>query len=194
MKELFIDIKKILNECMTLFNRNAMTGRLSFSILDCFGYFMLPLLIIIATFYANFTIGKILNSSIIGVLSIFIVLAFQVIFIATDKYAKRVDEKVKENVEKTELRLYEDENNYLMRMRNYTIQFVRQLIFLLLLSLFIILCSSLGLCLKNHIVQLIISALMLSSFYIWLLILLKMIVSIYKLQMDDIEQNYIRIK
>jgi hypothetical protein len=189
MKELFIDIKRILNECMTLFNRNAMTGRPSFSILDCLCYFMLPLLIIIATFYADFTIGKTLNSSIIGVLSIFVVLAFQVIFIASDKYSKRVSDKAREDS-----KIFEDEKNYLMRMRNYTIQFVRQLVLLLFLSLFIILCSSLGLCLKNHIVQLIISALMLSSFYIWLLILLKMIVSIYKLQMDDIEQNYIRIK
>lgn len=179
---------------MTVFSKNAMTGRLSFSLLDSLCYFMLPLLIIVATFYKDFIIGNTLNGSIMGVLSIFVVLAFQVVFISTDKFANRVSDKVKERITQDDAQLYEDEKNYLTRMRNYTVQFVRQLILLLLLSLFIILCSSLGLCLDNHIIQLTISSLILSSFYVWLLLLLKMIVSIYNLQMDDIEQNYKRIR
>lgn len=194
MKDLFIGLRQIIRESMTVFNKDAMTGRLSFSIYDAIGYFLLPLLIMIVTLYANFIIGNTLNGSIIGILSIFVVLAFQVVYIATDKFTNRISDKVKERTTDEGVRLFDDEKNYLTRMRNYTIQFVRQLIMLLLLSLFIILCSSIGLCFDNHIVRVWISALVLSSFYIWLLLLLKMIVSIYNLQMDDVEQNYKRIR
>lgn len=194
MKELFIDIWKIIQECMTVFNKNAMTGRLSFDILNVIGYFIVPLLILIATCYFNFAIGSTLNGSILCILSIFVVLAFQVVYIATDKFVNRVSDKIKERTTPEGVKLFEDERNCLIRIRNYTILFVRQLILLLLFSLFIILCSTLGLCISIPIIQITISALMLSSFYIWLLILIKMIVSIYKLQMDDIEQNYKRIK
>ena len=192
MKELFIAIWKIIQECMTVFNKNAMTGRLSFDILNVIGYFIVPLLILIATCYFNFAIGSTLNGSILCILSIFVVLAFQVVYIATDKFVNRVSDKIKERTTPEGVKLFEDERNCLIR--NYTILFVRQLILLLLFSLFIILCSTLGLCISIPIIQITISALMLSSFYIWLLILIKMIVSIYKLQMDDIEQNYKRIK
>ncbi len=194
MKELYMGLRQIILESMTVFSKDAMTGGLSFSISNALGYLAFPILIIIATNYADFSIGKTLNGSIIGVLSIFVVLAFQVVYIATDKFANRVSDKVKERTTSEGVILYEDEKNYLIRMRNYTIQFVRQLILLLLLSLFIILCSTLGLCFKNHLVQVVVSSLMLSSFYIWLILLLKMIVSIYKLQMDDVEQNYNQIK
>lgn len=194
MKELYMGLRQIILESMTVFSKDAMTGGLSFSISNALGYLASPILIIIATNYADFSIGKTLNGSIIGVLSIFVVLAFQVVYIATDKFANRVSDKVKERTTSEGVILYEDEKNYLIRMRNYTIQFVRQLILLLLLSLFIILCSTLGLCFKNHLVQVVVSSLMLSSFYIWLILLLKMIVSIYKLQMDDVEQNYNQIK
>lgn len=194
MKELVMGLRQIIQESMTVFSKDAMTGGLSFSIYNALCYLAFPILIIIATNYADFSIGKTLNGSIIGVLSIFVVLAFQVVYIATDKFANRVSDKVKERTTSEGVKLYEDEKNYLIRMRNYTIQFVRQLILLLLLSLFIILCSTLGLCFKNHLVQVVVSSLMLSSFYIWLILLLKMIVSIYKLQMDDVEQNYNQIK
>lgn len=194
MKELYIGLRQIIHESMTVFNKEAMTGGLSFSIYNALGYFVLPILIIVVTNYAGLAIGETLKGSIIGVLSIFVVLAFQVVFIATDKFANKISDKVKERTTSDGVKLYEDEKNYLIRMRNYTIQFVRQLVLLLLLSLFIILCSSLGLFFKNHIVQVSISSLLLSSFYIWLILLLKTIVSIYRLQMDDVEQNYNRIK
>lgn len=190
MKELFTDIRLIIQESLSIFCKNAMTGRLSFSILDAVGYLLAPLLIIILIFYADFSISDSLSESIIGILSLFVVLAFQVVYIATDKFASRICKKVQERKSENSVRLYDDERNYLKRLGNYTRQFVRQLVLLLLLSLFIILCSTIGLCVDFHIVQVTLSALILSSFYIWLLLLMKMIVSIYKLQMDDIEQNY----
>lgn len=194
MKELFTELRLIIHESMTIFTKSAFTGRLSLSFLDVIGYFIVPLLIIIITYCDGFTISNTLNESIIGLLSIFVVLVFQVVFIATDKFSNRVRDFIKKDTEIEGQKLYEDEKNYLIRMRNYTIQFVRQLVLLLLLSLFIILCSSLGLCFRKHIVQVTVSALMLSSFYVWLVILLKMIVSIYNIQMEDIKQNYNRIR
>ncbi len=194
MKELFKGLLQIIQDSMTVFNKDAMTGRLSFGFLDCIGYCIIPILIFVATIYADFAIDKTFNSSIIGVLSIFVVLAFQVVYIATDKFTNRVNDKIKERTTKEEVMLYDDDKNYMIRMRNYTIQFVRQLALLLLLSLFIILCSSLGLCLSSHIIQVSLSALILSTFYIWLVLLLKIIISIYKLQLDDIEHNYKKIK
>jgi hypothetical protein len=178
---------------MTIFTKNTMTGKLSFNLYNGLCFIAIPLLIVIAVCYTEFTLGKTLNSSIIGILSIFIVLAFQVVFISTDKFVNRVSNKIKENTTQEGLKLYEDERNYVIRIRNCTIQFVRQIVLLLFLSILIILNSFIGLCFSHHIIQVFISALMLSSFYIWLILLIKMIVSIYRLQMDDIDYYYNKI-
>lgn len=190
MKELFVELCQIIQESMTVFTKNAMSGRLSFNISNALCFITLPLLIIIAVCYAEYALSDTLISSIMGILSIFIVLAFQVVFISTDKLVNRISNIIKENKTDERVKLYEDEKNYVIRIRNYTIQFVRQLILLLMLSLLIILTSFFGLCFRHHIVQVYISAFMLASFYIWLILLLKMIVSIYRLQMDDIDFYY----
>ena len=113
---------------------------------------------------------------------------------ATDKFAARVVQIVKYRQEGNGNNLFEDEKNYLTRLRNYSLQFVRQLILLLLLSLCIILCSTLMLCFSLHLILLSLSAIVLSSFYIWLLLILMMIISIYKLLKDDIAQHYKMVK
>ena len=190
MKELYQDIRLILHECLSVFSRNPMTGQRCFGILDALGYLSMPILIFIWTFWTDFLIEESLNEAIIGILSIFVVLAFQVIYMATDKFAARVVQIVKNRQEGNGNNLFEDEKNYLTRLRNYSLQFVRQLILLLLLSLFIILCSTLMLCFRLHFVLISLSAIILSSFYIWLLLLLMMIVNIYKLLKDDIGQHY----
>ena len=192
MIELYKDIRLILLECMSVFSRNAMTGQISFGMLDALGYFSMPLLIIVLTFWVNVPIKESLSESIIGILSIFVALAFQVIYTASDKFVARVEQITRVNVRGDGTDLYEDDKNYLKRLGNYTRQFVRQLTLLLLLSLCIILCSTIMLCFNCHFVLISLSAVILSSFYIWLLLLLKMIVSIYKLLMDDIEQHYKR--
>ncbi len=190
MIKLFRDIWKIILECMSVFSKDAITGRLSFSKTDSLAFFSIPLLIIIYIIYVDFTLSSDLSKAIIAILSIFVALAFQVVYIATDKFASRVNDRAREKGAGHGLEFYEDERNYLKRLGNFTRQFVRQLVLLLLLSLFIILCSTIGLCIKNHIVEVCLSGLILSLFYIWLLLLLKVMVSIYKLQMDDIEQYY----
>lgn len=80
MIELYKDIRLILLECMSVFSRNAMTGQISFGMLDALGYFSMPLLIIVLTFWVNVPIKESLSESIIGILSIFVALAFQVIY------------------------------------------------------------------------------------------------------------------
>lgn len=193
MKELFIELWQIIKESMTVFTRNPMTGKLSFNIHHALCFFTLPIFIIIVICHAEFTLSETLKSSIIGILSIFIVLAFQVVFISTDKLINRISNKIKEKKTAEGVTLREDETNYVIRIRNYTIQFVRQIILLLLLSLLIIIISFVGLCFRHHIFQVFVSAIMLSFFYIWLIILLKIIVSIYRLQMDDINYYYNKI-
>lgn len=191
MKELYIGLRAILKESMSVFTRDSLTGRVTFSLLDSFFYFMLPLLILIGTYFLDLPINKALNEAIVGVLTIFVALSFQVVFIATDKFSSRIAQlREKKTNQEGKLQLFDDENNYLKRIGNYSRQFIRQLILLILFSVLIIMCSLALIFFENHIVNVAISSIMLPAFYIWLLLLLKMIVSIYNLQMDDIRQNY----
>lgn len=191
MKELYIGLRAILKEGISVFTRDSLTGRLSFSLLDAFFYFILPLLILSCTFFFDFSVNKSVNEAIVGVLTIFIALSFQVVFIATDKFSSRIAQLIeKKRDEEDKPLLFDDENNYLKRIGNYSRQFIRQLILLILFSVLIIICSLALIFIENHIVGVAVSSIMLPAFYIWLLLLLKMIVSIYNLQMDDIKQNY----
>lgn len=195
MKELYIGLKAILKEGMSVFTRDSLTGRFSFSLLDSFFYFMLPLLLFIGTFFFNLPINRALNGAIVSVLTIFVALSFQVVFIATDKFTSRIAQlREKRRNEEENLQLFDDEKNYLKRFGNYSRQFIRQLILLMLFSVLIILCSLALIFFNNHIINVAVSSIMLPAFYIWLLLLLKMIVSIYNLQMDDIKQNYSLLK
>ena len=193
MKELYRGLKTILSDSMSIFTKDSITGRLSFSIVDSMFYFMLPILIFIGTFFFDIPINTGLNEAIVGVLTIFIVLSFQVVYIANDKFTSKVNRKMNEKEMSgiSQVRLYDDEKNYLRRIGNYTRQFVRQMVLLILVSVLIILCSLFYIiCTDRHLILLLLSAVMLSSFYIWILLLLKMVVSIYNLQMDDIKQHY----
>ncbi len=189
MKALYKNIQTILSECMSVFTKDSWTGQLSFSKLDALGFFSMVLIIFVVTFWADFHIPERLKETLIGVLSIFVVLAFQIIWTCTDKFAARLDQTVGNRQNASVPYLFEDERNNLTRLRNYTLQFVRQLTLLLLLSLFIILCSTLMLCFPLPMVLTMLSAFILSSFYIWLLLLLMMIVSIYNFLKDDIAQR-----
>lgn len=190
MKDLYQGIRLIIRESTSVFCKDAITGRLSFDLMDVLFFIVMPLFISIIVFYLDLTINARLSESIIGILSLFVVLAFQVVYIATDKFATRVNCFIQKRKVDDKVVLYEDDKNYLRRIGNYTRQFVRLLVLLLLISLIIILCSTIDLCVKKQILHLFISALILSLFYLWLILLLKMIVSIYRLQMDDIRQNY----
>lgn len=191
MNELVRGLMAIVSDCMSIFSKDPRTGRLSFSFVDSFFYFMLPILIFIGTFYFNIPIGDNLNKAIVGVLTIFVVLSFQIIYIANDKFVSKVKyimdgKKEKDNGRKE---LYDDEKNYLKRIGNYTLQFVRQMVLLILISILIILSSLLLICTGSHSISMIFSAIMLSLFYLWILLLLKMVVSIYNLQVDEIRQH-----
>lgn len=194
MKELFHGLKAILRDCLSIFTKNSISGRHSFTFIDSVFYVMLPGLIFIGTFWVNKPIGENISKAIINVLTIFVVLSFQVVFIATDKFSSKVQDIIEKKAKEDgqEIKLYEDEKNYLKRVGNYSRQFVRQLVLVIIVSLFIIICSLFLVCFECacHILRMAVSSLMLLSFYMWILLLLKMIVSIYNLQMDDIKQNY----
>lgn len=192
MKELFAGLKLIFSDSWSIFTKDSITGRVAFSIIDSMFYFMLPIMIFIGTFIFDISISKDLSEAIVGVLAIFVVLSFQVVFVATEKFSSKVQNIIKQrSSESTETTiLFDDEKNYLKRLGNYSRQFVRQLILLIIISLIIIICSLLLICFRNHMLKIVVSSIMLPSFYLWILLLLKMIVSIYNLQMNDIKQNY----
>ena len=196
MKELVVGLKTIFSDSMSIFTRDSVTGRISLSVMNSMFYFVLPILIFIGTFFIDIPISKSLSEAIVGILAIFVVLSFQVIFIAADKFSLKVQNMIRQRTMEgiKTITLYEDEKNYLKRIGNYSRQFVRQLTLLIIISLIIIMCSLLLICFKYHILKIVVSSIMLPSFYLWILLLLKMIVSIYNLQMDDIKQNYSFIK
>ena len=162
MIKLFRDIWKIILECMSVFSKDAITGRLSFSKTDSLTFFSIPLLIIIYIIYVDFTLSSDLSKAIIAILSIFVALAFQVVYIATDKFASRVNDRAREKGAGHGLEFYEDERNYLKRLGQLyapvrtpvSSSFAPK-------PFFIILCSTIGLCIKIHIVEVCLSGLIL---------------------------------
>lgn len=184
---------RIIVESVSVFYKDAQTGRINWNAGRVVVYCLFPLLISVFSIMQGFVLGDGLNKAVVGFLSLFIVLAFQVIFIATDKFSVRVNEKIMER--RGELGpnlpivLYEDEKNYLKRMGNYTKQFVRVLFLVLLVCLLIMILSVIELFSEVSKVKIVCSAFILAYSYLWLILLLKLIVGIYKLLLDDINHK-----
>ena len=155
------------------------------------GYVLIPIGLFSVLWYYGFDIGDRLYSAVAGFLSLFIALVFQVIYIATDKFTTRYNdcwaECVRMSKEGKEPAFMEDVNNYLIRMGNYTRLFVRQMTFVLLLSIVIIILSVFEHLYHGCRVNIFLSSLMMALFYLWLVYLVHSIKSIYTLLMDDID-------
>ncbi len=196
MKGLFFDIKKMLSESLTVFTHNPMNGKRDISIWGVICYIIVPITIGIGAAYCRYVLGNDMRASIIPILTLFMALVFQVIYIAADKFAKRVNRKVKDNrLEdgQNEAVLHDDAKNYLLRFENYTKLFIRQLILILLISLLIIVCYIL-IHLDIRLLNVALSSLIIVLLYLWLLLMLKAIVSIYTLLMDDIKEQHKKIR
>lgn len=192
MKGLFDDIGRILSESMTVFTHNPMDGKRDLSIWGIVGYVVLPLLLGGFLLYKGYGIGEELQKAILPILTLFVALVFQVIYIAADKFAKRVNDRIPKNGaqdENKDVSLHQDVKNYLVRLGNYTKLFIRQLVLILLISLLIILCYIIML-LNICVLQSVVSSVIIVSFYYWLLLMLKAVVSIYTLLMDDIREQH----
>ena len=155
------------------------------------GYVLIPIALFAMLWYYGFDMGDGLYSAIVGFLSLFVALIFQVIYIATDKFTSRYNdcwaECVRTAKEGEEPAFMEDVSNYLIRMGNYTRLFVRQITFVLLLSIGIIILSVLEHLYHGYRMNIVLSSIMISLFYLWLMYMVHSIKSIYTLLMDDID-------
>lgn len=185
------NIWKIFFESFMSVGYDAMTGRAKPWHKMAFGYVLIPVCMFVLLWYCGFDMDDGLYSAIVGFLSLFIALIFQVIYIATDKFTSRYNDCWAECVRKTkegkEPTFMEDVDNYLLRMGNYTRLFVRQMTFVLLLSIVIIILAVLEHLYHGCRVNIILSSMMIALFYLWLAYMVHSIKSIYTLLMDDID-------
>ncbi len=190
MSSLISDTTNILKECLTVFTKDPTTGKGNFSVWSFFFYILFPLAIIAICVYKGYELDDEIRKSILPVLTLFMALVFQVIYIAADKFANRVDKKMNRGNGNSQCTIprYEDVSNYLIRFGNYTRIFLRQLVLILLLSLFVIVNYMLQ-SVQIHLLTVFTSSLILASLYLWIILLLKAIVSIYTILMDDINEG-----
>ena len=185
------NIWKIFFESFMSVGYDAMTGRAKPWHKMAIGYVLIPVCMFVLLWYCGFDMDDGLYSAIVGFLSLFIALIFQVIYIATDKFTSRYNDCWAECVRKTkegkEPTFMEDVDNYLLRMGNYTRLFVRQMTFVLLLSIVIIILAVLEHLYHGCRVNIILSSMMIALFYLWLAYMVHSIKSIYTLLMDDID-------
>lgn len=170
---------------------DAMTGTTKPWHKMAIGYVLIPVCLFVVLCCYEFDIGDGLYSAIVGFLSLFIALVFQVIYIATDKFTSRYNdcwaECLRTTTEGKVPVFMEDVDNYLIRMGNYTRLFVRQMTFVLLLSIVIIIFAVLEHLYNGCWVNIVLSSMMIALFYLWLVYMLHSIKSIYTLLMDDID-------
>ena len=197
MSGLFIELKRIIAECLTVFTRDPMTGKKNLSFLGVLCYFIIPLVLGAYAVWNRYVLGDELRGSIVPILTLFMALVFQVIYIAGDKFSNRVRNKVDESRklanDTVNYVMHQDVKNYLQRFENYTKLFVRQLILILLTSLLIIVCYIL-IHLDIRVLTIALSSLIIILLYIWILLMLKAVTSIYNLLMDDILEQHKLIK
>lgn len=197
MSGLFFELKKIVTESLTVFTRDPLSGKRNLSIWGLLCYVGIPLVLGAYAVWSRYVLGNELRGSIVPILTLFMALVFQVIYIAGDKFANRVRSKVHESRELAKgtenVGLHQDVRNYLQRFENYTKLFIRQLALILLTSLLIIVCYIL-IHLDVRILTIVLSSLIIVLLYIWILLMLKAIVSIYNLLMEDIQEQHGQIK
>lgn len=185
------DICRIFYESFMSVGYDAMTGTTKPWHKMTIGYVMIPIGLFVLLWSYGFNMGDGLYSAIVGFLSLFIALIFQVIYIATDKFTSRYNdcwaECVRTTKEGMEPSFMEDVDNYLIRMGNYTRLFVRQMTFVLLLSIVIIILAVLDHLYRGCRVNIVLSSMMIALFYLWLVYMVHSIKSIYTLLMDDID-------
>ena len=184
-------IWRIFCESFMSVGYDAMTGGTKPWYKMAIGYVLIPIGLFAGLWYYGFDMGDGLYSAIVGFLSLFIALVFQVIYIATDKFTTRYNdcwaECVRSTKEGKEPVFMEDVGNYLIRMGNYTRLFVRQMTFVLLLSIVIIILAVLEHLYHGCRVNIVLSSMMIALFYLWLVYMVHSIKSIYILLMDDID-------
>ena len=185
------NIWRIFYESFVSVGYNAITGNVKPWYKIVVGYILIPIMLFVFLCWYGFNMGDGLYSAIVGFLSLFIALIFQVIYIATDKFTSRYNdcwaECVRTTKEGVEPNFMEDVENYLIRMGNYTRLFVRQMTFVLLLSVVIIILTVLEHLYSGVRVNIILSSMMIALFYLWLVYMTHSIRSIYTLLMDDID-------
>lgn len=170
---------------------DAVTGRAKPWYEVVFGYLLVPIAIFGLLLWYRFDMSDGVHSAFVAFLSLFIALIFQVIYIATDKFTSRYndcwDECVRTTKKGEKPVFKEDVDGYLIRMGNYTRLFVRQMTFVLILSILIIILAVLENLYHGIRMNIVLSSMMIAFFYLWVLYMVHSIKSIYTLLMDDID-------
>ena len=96
MSGLFFDLKRIIMECLTVFTRDPLSGKKNLSIWGMLCYIGIPLALGVYAVWSRYVLGDELRGAIVPILTLFMALVFQVIYIAGDKFANRVRSKVNE--------------------------------------------------------------------------------------------------
>lgn len=170
---------------------DAMTGKAKpwYKVGAC--YIFIPIVIFGLLFLCRFDMSDGMHSAFVAFLSLFIALIFQVIYIATDKFTSRYNDCWTECVRTTKEgeipEFKEDVECYLIRIGNYTRLFVRQMTFVLILSVVIILLSVVEDLYHGVRLNIVLSSMIMSFFYLWLVYMIHSVKSIYILLMDDID-------
>ena len=172
---------------------DAMTGSVKPWYKMVFGYVLIPIAIFGLLMWYRFDMSEGVHSAFVAFLSLFIALIFQVIYIATDKFASRFNDCWAECIStakgEDKPKIKEDVEGYLIRMGNYTRLFVRQMTFVLILSIVIIILAVMENLYHGVWMNIVLSSMMIALFYLWLAYMLHSIKSIYTLLMDDIRKK-----
>lgn len=184
---IFQQVRQILYKGFksALFNDNGQ--RRSYPVFMLF-YIAIPLTLLAVSIYIKLDNYNGLMTPILGIVTVFVAFVFQIVFNSNDKFASKYESYL---TKKEKGELTEHYKNYLIRLKNLTKQFIQILSFLIFLSLLIMVISLLYNMMPKGEPRVIISSIVVTCFYYWILYLVNAVVDMYTLLMDDINKRTI---
>jgi len=182
---LFHQVRQILTKGFksAIVNENGLRRSL---VLFIIFYVVVPLGILAAGIYLKMDNYDNIINPILGIVTVFVAFVFQIVFNSNDKFASKYESY---QVKKENNTLTEHYINYLKRLKNLTTQFIQILSFLILLSLFIMVVSLLYKLLPQGEPTIIVSSIVVTCFYFWVVYLVNAVVDMYQLLMDDLNKK-----
>lgn len=152
---------------------------------------LIPLLMIILSILFQIKISNMVDI-LISSLSIFTALIFGILFIASEKLNQRIED-LKIDIDSSN-KLNDEDKNYLIRYINFTRLFVKQVSFLILLSIVLIVLLVLHKLEMLYLFEILLSGLSVAIAYYFALYFFSTLSNLYTLLMDDIKRVEKKIK
>lgn len=146
---------------------------------------IIPLIVLFVSVLLNVNIESIIDT-LISSLSIFTALIFGVLFIAPEKLNQRIVEL--KSKYRTNDEIEERHRNYLVRFLNFTRLFIKQVSFLILISILLIILLIVQKMNLLYWVSICLSAISIVVSYYFVIYFLFTLINIYSLLMDDINR------